>query len=208
MNLLSDTEYLFHVLKTLITFLPTTLRIAAVSLLCSIVIALPIVLLQKISGGQQQRVAIARALAIASERQLSAVPAFRPGVPEILAFFREKGVKMAVASSSTREVVGHNLEASGILPYFDAVVTGEDVVHGKPAPDIFLRAAERLGLPAAFCTVYEDALSGIRAAHAAGCRPVMIPDQVQPTPEIRGICTVRTSFLEELAALREDVTRG
>ena len=151
---------------------------------------------------------IARALAIASERQLSAVPAFRPGVPEILAFFRERGVKMAVAASSTREVVGHNLEASGILPYFDAVVTGEDVVHGKPAPDIFLRAAERLGLPAASCTVYEDALSGIRAAHAAGCRPVMIPDQVQPTPEIRGICTVRTSFLEELAALREDVTRG
>ena len=145
---------------------------------------------------------IVRALAIASERQLSAVPAFKPGVPEILAFFRGKGVRMAVASSSTREVVGHNLGSSGIRPYFDAVVTGEDVVRGKPAPDIFLRAAEGLGLPPAACTVYEDALTGIRAAHAAGCRPVMIPDRLPPTPEIRGICTVRASFLEELAALR------
>ena len=145
---------------------------------------------------------IVRALAIASERQLSAVPAFKPGVPEILAFFRERGVRMAVASSSTREVVGHNLGSSGIRPYFDAVVTGEDVVRGKPAPDIFLRAAEGLGLPAAACTVYEDALTGIRAAHAAGCRPVMIPDRLPPTSEIREICTVRASFLEELAALR------
>ena len=145
---------------------------------------------------------IARALAIAFERQMSSVPAFKPGVPEILAFFREKGVKMAVASSSTRDVVGHNLGSSGIRDYFDAVVTGEEVTQGKPAPDIFLLAAERLGLPPAACAVYEDALTGIRAAHAAGCRPVMIPDRLPPTPEIRGICTVRASFLEELAALR------
>ena len=146
---------------------------------------------------------IVRALAIASERQLSAVPAFKPGVPEILAFYRERGVKMAIASSSTREVVGHNLESSGIRPYFDAVVTGEDVANGKPAPDIFLLAAERLGLPPADCTVYEDALTGIRAAHAAGCRPVMIPDRLPPTPEIRGICEVFPSFVEVLARDRE-----
>ena len=145
---------------------------------------------------------IARALAIAFERQMSSVPAFKPGVPEILAFFREKGVKMAVASSSTRDVVGHNLGSSGIRDYFDAVVTGEEVTQGKPAPDIFLLAAERLGLPPSACTVYEDALTGIRAAHAAGCRPAMIPDRLPPTPEIREICTVRVSFLEELEALR------
>ena len=145
---------------------------------------------------------IVRALAIAFERQMKSVPAFKPGVPEILAFFRGKGVKMAVASSSTRDVVGHNLETSGIREFFDAVVTGEDVVNGKPAPDIFLLAAERLGLPAEDCTVYEDAPSGIRAAHAAGCRPVMIPDRLAPTAGICEICTVRASFLEELAALR------
>ena len=145
---------------------------------------------------------IVRALAIAFERQMKSVPAFKPGVPEILAFFRGKGVKMAVASSSTRDVVGHNLETSGIREFFDAVVTGEDVVNGKPAPDIFLLAAERLGLPTEDCTVYEDAPSGIRAAHASGCRPVMIPDRLAPTAGIREICTVRASFLEELAALR------
>ena len=139
---------------------------------------------------------IAHALAIASQRQLSAVPVFKPGVPEILAFFKSRGIRMAVASSSTREVVSHNLEASGIRNYFDAIVTGEDVVNGKPAPDIFLLAAQRLGLEPSACTVYEDALTGIQAAHAAGCQAVMIPDQIAPTPEIRKICTVFPSFVE------------
>ena len=152
--------------------------------------------------GLEPETYIARALAIAFERQMSSVPAFKPGVPEILAFFRGRGVKMAVASSSTRDVVGHNLASSGIRTYFDAVVTGEEVAAGKPAPDIFLRAAGRLGLQPSACTVYEDALTGIRAAHAAGCRPVMIPDRLPPTPEIRAICTVRASFLEELGHLR------
>ena len=142
---------------------------------------------------------ISRALAIASTRQLGEIPVLKPGVAEILAFYQENGIKMAIASSSTREVVTHNLESSGIRKYFTAVVTGEDVVNGKPAPDIFLLAAERLLLPPEQCVVYEDALTGIRAAHAAGCRAVMIPDRLQPTPEIRTICMVHPSFHEVLA---------
>ena len=143
---------------------------------------------------------ISRALAIASTRQLSEVPVLKSGVAEILAFYQENGIKMAIASSSTRKVVAHNLESSGIRKYFTAVVTGEDVTNGKPAPDIFLLAARRLQLPPERCVVYEDALTGIRAAHAAGCRPVMIPDRLQPTPEIHTICTVYPSFREVLAA--------
>lgn len=142
---------------------------------------------------------ISRALAIASKRQLSETPTLKPGVREILEFYREHHIKMAIASSSTREVVTHNLESSGIRKYFSAVVTGEDVTNGKPAPDIFLLAADRLQLPPSRCVVYEDALTGIRAAHAAGCRAVMIPDRLQPTPEIRTICTVYPSFYEVLA---------
>ena len=142
---------------------------------------------------------ITRALALATERQLNTPPVLKPGVRELLSFYHEQGIRMAVASSSTRQVVEHNLISSGLRPFFDAVVTGEDVTEGKPAPDIFLLAARRLGLAPKTCAVYEDALTGIRAAHAAGCHPVMIPDRLAPTPEIRTICRVYPSFVEVLA---------
>ena len=85
--------------------------------------------------------------------------------------------------------------------YFDAVVTGEQVVKGKPAPDIFLLAAERLGLPPSECVVFEDAPSGILAAKAAGCLPVMVPDRVRPDAAIRAICRVYPSLAVAQQAL-------
>ena len=68
----------------------------------------------------------------------------KDGVPEILRFFREQGVRMAVASSSLPGQIEANLRGAGIRDYFDAVVSGTEVERGKPAPDIFLRAAERI----------------------------------------------------------------
>jgi len=81
-------------------------------------------------------------------------------------------VPMAVASGGLRSVVHATLDALGLRPLFDAVVTAEDVVHGKPAPDIFLRAAELLGVAPEGCIVYEDGAPGIVAARAAGMRVV------------------------------------
>ncbi len=81
-------------------------------------------------------------------------------------------VPMAVASGGLRSVVHATLDAVGLRPLFDAVVTAEDVTHGKPAPDIFLRAAELLGVAPADCIVYEDGDPGIVAANAAGMRVV------------------------------------
>ena len=104
----------------------------------------------------------------------------KPGLHEILNFFREYGVKMAVASSSHRAAVERNLENSGVRPYFEAVVTGEDLSRGKPDPEAFLTAAARLGLPPEDCYVFEDSFNGVRAGHAAGCRTIMIPDLFQP----------------------------
>ena len=112
----------------------------------------------------------------------------KPGLHEILDNFAGKGIKMAVASSSDREQVENNLALTGIRHYFQAVVNGAEVEKGKPNPDIFLLAADRLGLPPESCYVFEDSLSGIRAGHAAGCLPVMIPDLVQPPEEIRSLC--------------------
>ena len=120
---------------------------------------------------------------ISYEMQSHGVPE-KPGLHEILEYFRSQGVKMAVASSSHRQPIQRNLEQSGIRSCFEAVVSCEDVSQGKPDPEVFLTAAKRLGLSPADCYVFEDSYNGVRAGHAAGCRTVMIPDLHQPDEEI------------------------
>lgn len=81
-------------------------------------------------------------------------------------------VPMAVASGGLRDVVYATLDTINLRPLFDAIVTADDVIHGKPAPDIFLKAAELLGVAPELCVVYEDGEPGIIAARAAGMRVV------------------------------------
>lgn len=105
------------------------------------------------------------------------------GVRAFLNACHERGLRMAVASSADEVKVNGNLAEIGFATgTFDVVVNGLMVEHKKPAPDIFLLAAERLGLPAAACLVLEDAPSGLRAARAAGCSAVGVcssfPDDV------------------------------
>ncbi|MBQ8053584.1 MAG: HAD family phosphatase [Lachnospiraceae bacterium] len=112
----------------------------------------------------------------------------KKGLYEILEGMKRRGVKMAVASSSLPDLIRRNLSNAGVYDYFDAVISGTEVAHGKPAPDIFLLAAERIGLPASQCYVFEDGRNGIYAGVAAGCRTIMIPDLTEPDEEIRRIC--------------------
>jgi HAD superfamily hydrolase (TIGR01509 family) len=94
-----------------------------------------------------------------------------PGVREFIAKCRTMGLKVAVASSADWRKVRGNLTEIGLpLETFDAVVTGEDMVNKKPAPDIFLAAAKKLGLDPKNCLVVEDAVNGVQAAKAAGAR--------------------------------------
>ena len=79
---------------------------------------------------------------------------------------------LAVATGGMRFVVEETLRTLDLLRYFPVIVAGEDVTQGKPAPDIFFRAAERMGVPAQECVVYEDADPGLEAAHRAGMRMV------------------------------------
>ncbi len=81
-------------------------------------------------------------------------------------------VPIAVASSGMRRVVEQTLTATGLIGLFDVIVTADDVVHGKPAPDLFLLAAERLGVAPADCIVYEDGDPGLEAARRAQMRAV------------------------------------
>jgi HAD superfamily hydrolase (TIGR01509 family) len=92
-------------------------------------------------------------------------------------------VPMAVASSGLGRVVHQTLTTTGLLPLFDVVVTADDVVHGKPSPDIFLLAAARLGIAPADCIVYEDGDPGLEAARRAGMRAVDVRVLWRPNTE-------------------------
>lgn len=129
----------------------------------------------------------------------------KPGMQEILHFFREHGVKIAVASSASLAVIKSNLERLDVLPYFDAVTSGQEVKNGKPYPDIFLLAAERLGLAPEECYVFEDSPNGVRAGAASGSFTVMIPDIVQPTDELRKLSN---AIYPSLNAFVEGVIQG
>ena len=97
-----------------------------------------------------------------------------PGVLEFLAEARRLGIPCAIGSSAPRENVDTCLRALRLEPFFSATVSGADVERGKPAPDIFLKAAESIGVPPRNCLVFEDAPAGITAAHAAGMRAIAL----------------------------------
>ena len=91
-----------------------------------------------------------------------------PGVRELLAGLREKGIPCAIASSTERANLDLPLDLMGLRDFFQVIVSGEEVIHGKPDPAVFLVAAKRLGIVPADCVVIEDALVGIEAAKRAG----------------------------------------
>ena len=112
----------------------------------------------------------------------------KDGLFELLEYLKAKGIKIAVCTSTTAPSAARTLRISGALPYFDALVCADDVKRGKPHPDPFLKSAEKLGLEPSNCMALEDSLNGIKSAHAAGMIPVMVPDVVEPTDEIKPLC--------------------
>lgn len=128
----------------------------------------------------------------------------KEGLLDILEMFQKHGVKMAVASSSPKEMILMNLKRSHLEKYFEVVVSGKDVKHGKPAPDIFLLAAEKLGIDPKECYVFEDAYNGIQAGVSAGAQTIMVPDLLQPNNEIRNIVHAVCESLKEASYLIEN----
>ena len=123
----------------------------------------------------------------ASEKCPNGVMPVKDGAADLLSALRAWGVKTALASSTEGDTVAAELKGVGLYAYFDALVCGDMVSASKPAPDIFLMAAKRLGADPADCWVFEDSHNGIRAAHAAGMHPVMIPDRMPVTDEMRAL---------------------
>jgi beta-phosphoglucomutase family hydrolase len=105
-------------------------------------------------------------------------------IPAVVDFARRvaKEAPVSVASGGPKPIVRHTLERVGLADLFPIVVTPEDVRHGKPAPDMFLLAAQQMGVPPEQCLVFEDADPGIQAAKAAGMRWVFVPSRHMARP--------------------------
>lgn len=122
----------------------------------------------------------------------------KPGVKELLEYGRENGLRMAVATSSRKVYSEGLLKSGGIYGYFDAHVTGDMIAKAKPDPEIYRKACGCVGVKPEEAMALEDAPNGIRAAHAAGMYPVMVPDLVKPDEEIKKLCFRVCGSLEEV----------
>jgi HAD superfamily hydrolase (TIGR01509 family) len=125
----------------------------------------------------------------------------KPGAVELLDLLDELGLPCAIATSNTHASVHRNLTALGLADRFHAVVGHGDYASGKPSPDPFLKAAERLAIAPALCLALEDSHNGIRSASAAGMMAVMVPDLIPATDEIHGLCTLVVDDLHAVCRL-------
>lgn len=127
----------------------------------------------------------------------------KPGVKELLTFLKECGKKIALASSTRQQVVTDELRDAGIIEYFDRIICGDMVSRSKPAPDIFLKACEELNVSPSDSYAIEDSYNGIRAAHAGGLHPIMVPDLLPADEEMQSLAEIilpnLTSVIEYLA---------
>ena len=129
----------------------------------------------------------------------------KKGLYEILEFLKEHDIKIALATSTSRQTSLVNLESAKVKKYFNALVCGEDVTNGKPDPEVFLTAAKRIGIEPDQCVAFEDSFNGIRSAFASGMTTVMVPDFIHPTDEILTMVNYLCSDLSNAVEVLKNV---
>lgn len=127
--------------------------------------------------------------------------AVKPGVLELLEALDALGLPRAIATSSSHKTVQHHLGTHDLTGRFHQVVASGDYAAGKPAPDPYLMAARRLQVDPVRCLALEDSYNGVRSAAAAGMMTVMVPDLLEATDEIKGLCTFVVPDLHAVRAL-------
>ena len=127
----------------------------------------------------------------------------KPGLREILAYAKRAGSCCAVASSSPESQIRFLLEKAGVASYFSVVQSGEDVAHGKPAPDIFWEACRRAGAEPEQALVLEDSRNGLLAAHEAHIPSVFIPDIAPVSDDVAALAWKRCRTLADVPDLLE-----
>lgn len=121
----------------------------------------------------------------------------KTGALDLLKHYQAAGIICSVASSSATEHITHRLSQVGVLDYFSHITSGQEVKNGKPNPDIYLLAIQKLGLNVEECIAFEDSEAGARAAIAACLKVVVVPDLVRPSDYVRDTCHQVVDSLED-----------
>src|SRR3569833_1574042 len=124
-----------------------------------------------------------------------------PGALLLLETLDQLKLPRAIATSSSRMTVERHLTTHNLMHRFDHIVCRGDYENGKPAPDPFLKAAERLGVEPRLCLTQEDSHVGVRSGSSAGTMTVMVPDLLEPTEEVRSLCVLVARDLHEVRGL-------
>lgn len=122
----------------------------------------------------------------------------KKGLYMLLHFLRINGYRLAVASSSSYNTVIHHLKDADVYEYFEVIVSGDMVSKSKPDSEIYLKVCELLKVDPKDCYALEDSLNGLMSAHNAGCTPIMVPDLIQPTEEIKSFVKLIFKDLDEV----------
>ena len=125
------------------------------------------------------------------------------GARELLAYLKERGYPLALATSTDRATTLYNLKNAGFTDYFSGIVCGDMVENSKPAPDIYLAACASIQMNPGDCIALEESPAGVTSAYRAGLHPVMIPDLQQPDETIQSMLYARLDSLDQAIALLE-----
>lgn len=130
----------------------------------------------------------------------------KPGIAKLVQYCKNNGIRVAVATATSKELAEERLAMAGLSDIFSVIVGGDQVERGKPAPDIYLTAAQALGLPAEACAAVEDSPNGIAAAFAAGCSPIMVPDLTAPEDCFQPLLLGVAADLEQVIPILQAVS--
>lgn len=122
---------------------------------------------------------------------------FKAGAKELLDFLKANNIKIGLASGTSRKSIDHHLAEVNITGFFDAISGSYDVQNGKPAPDVFLLTANRMGVSSEDCFVFEDSPNGILAARAAGMKCIGVPDVVDFSDDVKKLLFAELQRIDE-----------
>lgn len=124
----------------------------------------------------------------------------KPNTLELLNAMKSAGMKIAIASSSTREEITSQLGTLGALELFDAIVSGDQVTRSKPDPEIFLKACDALNVKSEESLGLEDSYNGVRSCKASGLYTIMVPDLIAPNDEMKDLADIILPSLKDVQA--------
>ncbi len=142
---------------------------------------------------------------VAIDERLEQEVPIKKGLTELLHYLKEHNYKTIVATSSARNRVDKILNNAGIYQFFDDIICGDEVTHGKPHPEIFLTACQKLNVDSQQAIVLEDSEAGIQAAYSGNIKVICVPDMKYPEPEFKKKTTLIVNSLDDVIPYLESI---